>query len=48
MPIKIFPAIHPLQKAAIVKLNDRSNGKPLNVLTEEDWQFLDHQWIYRY
>ena len=24
------------------KLNDRSNGKPLRVLTEEDWQFWIH------
>jgi len=22
-----------------LKLNDRSNGKPLRVLTEEDWEF---------
>ena len=24
-----------------IKLNDRSNGKPLRVLSEEDWNFLD-------
>ena len=38
MLIKIFPAILPLQKA-VHKLNDRSNGKPLRVLSEEDWNF---------
>jgi len=25
-----------------IKLNDRSNGKPLRVLTEEDWEFWKH------
>lgn len=25
-----------------VKLNDRSTGKPLRVLSEEDWQFWQH------
>ncbi|HEY8661125.1 MAG TPA: phytanoyl-CoA dioxygenase, partial [Hanamia sp.] len=26
-------------KSSKVKLNDRSNGKPLSLLSEEDWQF---------
>ncbi len=26
-------------KSSSVKLNDRSNGKPLRILTEEEWQF---------
>ena len=26
-------------KSSLVKLNDRSNGKPLRILTEEEWQF---------
>ena len=26
----------------MLKLNDRSNGKPLKVLTEEDWNFWLH------
>src|SRR5438045_8532916 len=26
-------------KSSAVKLNDRSNGKPLRVLSEEDWKF---------
>ena len=25
-----------------IKLNDRSNGKPLRVLSEEDWKFWIH------
>lgn len=29
-------------KSSHVKLNDRSNGKPLQVLTEEDWKFWRH------
>ena len=29
-------------KTSKVKLNDRSNGKPLRVLSEEDWQFWKH------
>ncbi|HET7896808.1 MAG TPA: hypothetical protein VFL47_04045, partial [Flavisolibacter sp.] len=24
------------------KLNDRSNGEPLRILSEEDWQFWTH------
>ena len=47
MPIKIFPEILPLQKAVLQKLNDRSNGKPLRVLSEEDWKFWITQWLYR-
>lgn len=29
-------------KSSKVKLSDRSNGRPLQVLTEEDWQFWIH------
>ena len=29
-------------KSAKIKLNDRSNGRPLKVLSEEDWQFWVH------
>ena len=25
-----------------IRLNDRSNGKPLRVMTEEDWKFWVH------
>ncbi len=28
--------------SSALKLNDRSNGKPLRVLTEEDWSFWIH------
>jgi hypothetical protein len=29
-------------KSSTVKLNDRSNGEPLRVLSEEDWAFWEH------
>ena len=29
-------------KSSTVKLNDRSNGQPLRILSEEDWAFLKH------
>jgi hypothetical protein len=33
-------------KSSKIKLNDRSNGKPLKVLSEEDWQFwVDNGYI---
>lgn len=31
-----------VSKTATVKLNDRSNGKPLQVLSEDDWDFWIH------
>jgi Phytanoyl-CoA dioxygenase (PhyH) len=36
---KDIPGNPSTAKSSNVKLNDRSNGKPLRVLTEEDWQF---------
>lgn len=29
-------------KSSALKLNDRSNGRPLRVLSEDDWQFWQH------
>jgi ectoine hydroxylase-related dioxygenase (phytanoyl-CoA dioxygenase family) len=39
---KEIPGNPSVSKSSITKLNDRSNGKPLKVLSEEDWNF----WIY--
>jgi len=36
---KDIPGNPSTAKSSKVKLNDRSNGKPLNLLSEEDWQF---------
>ena len=36
---KDIPGNPSTAKSSNVKLNDRSNGKPLRVLSEEDWQF---------
>lgn len=36
---KDIPGNPSTAKSSAVKLNDRSNGKPLKVLSEEDWQF---------
>ena len=39
---KDIPGNPSTAKSSTVKLNDRSNGKPLRVLSEEDWHF----WTY--
>ena len=39
---KDIPGNPSTSKSSKVKLNDRSNGKPLHVLSEEDWQFWKH------
>ncbi|MGK2862361.1 MAG: phytanoyl-CoA dioxygenase family protein, partial [Chitinophagaceae bacterium] len=39
---KDIPGNPSTAKTSAVKLNDRSNGKPLKVLSEEDWQFWKH------
>ncbi|WP_020528733.1 phytanoyl-CoA dioxygenase family protein [Flexithrix dorotheae] len=39
---KEIPGNPSTAKSSKVKLNDRSNGKPLRVLSEEDWQFWIH------
>lgn len=39
---KDIPGNPSTAKSSIVKLNDRSNGIPLRVLSEEDWQFWKH------
>jgi len=39
---KDIPGNPSTAKSSAVKLNDRSNGKPLKVLSEEDWQFWIH------
>src|SRR5947209_4653255 len=36
---KDIPGNPSTAKSSAVKLNDRSNGKPLKVLSEEDWKF---------
>lgn len=36
---KEIPGNPSTAKSSALKLNDRSNGKPLRVLSEEDWQF---------
>ncbi len=36
---KDIPGNPSTAKSSKVKLNDRSNGKPLNVLSEDDWNF---------
>lgn len=39
---KDIPGNPSTAKSSKVKLNDRSNGKPLRVLSEEDWNFWIH------
>ena len=39
---KDIPGNPSTAKSSAVKLNDRSNGKPLRVLSEEDWKFWIH------
>lgn len=39
---KEIPGNPSVSKSSVVKLNDRSNGKPLRVLSEEDWAFWMH------
>ncbi|MBX2840555.1 MAG: phytanoyl-CoA dioxygenase family protein [Flammeovirgaceae bacterium] len=39
---KEIPGNPSTAKTSKIKLNDRSNGKPLRVLSEEDWQFWKH------
>src|SRR4051812_8390836 len=39
---KDIPGNPSTAKSSNVKLSDRSNGKPLRVLSEEDWQFWIH------
>jgi Phytanoyl-CoA dioxygenase (PhyH) len=39
MAHKDIPGNPSTAKSSTVKLNDRSNGKPLQLLTEEEWQF---------
>jgi len=40
---KDIPGNPSTSKSSKVRLNDRSNGKPLRVLSEEDWHFWIHQ-----
>lgn len=39
---KDIPGNPSTAKSSNIKLNDRSNGQPLRVLNEEDWQFWKH------
>jgi hypothetical protein len=39
---KEIPGNPSVAKSSKIRLNDRSNGKPLRVLTEEDWKFWTH------
>ena len=39
---KDIPGNPSTAKSSNIKLNDRSNGKPLRVLSEEDWQFWQY------
>lgn len=39
---KDIPGNPSTAKSSAVKLNDRSNGRPLRVMSEEDWQFWEH------
>ncbi len=36
---KDIPGNPSTAKSSIIKLNNRSNGKPLQLLSEEDWKF---------
>jgi len=39
MAHKDIPGNPSTAKSSVEKLNDRSNGEPLRVLSEEDWKF---------
>lgn len=39
---KEIPGNPSVAKSSTLKLNDRSNGKPLDLLTEEQWKFWTH------
>src|SRR5882757_7984448 len=39
---KDIPGNPSTAKSSATKLNDRSNGKPLRILTEADWNFWIH------
>jgi hypothetical protein len=39
---KEIPGNPSVAKSSTQKLNDRANGKPLRVLSEEDWKFWIH------
>ena len=39
---KEIPGNPSTAKSSQLRLNDRSNGKPLQLLTEEDWKFWIH------
>ena len=39
---KEIPGNPSVSKSSVQKLNDRSNGKPLRVLSEDDWKFWTH------
>src|SRR5215470_1511172 len=39
---KDIPGNPSTAKSSTVKLSDRSNGKPLRVLSEDDWKFWIH------
>lgn len=39
---KDIPGNPSTAKSSVLQLNDRSNGKPLRVLSEADWQFWKH------
>ena len=40
---KDIPGNPSTAKSSVEKLNDRSDGKPLRVLSEEDWQFWKNE-----
>ena len=42
MAHKEIPGNPSTAKSSQLKLNDRSNGQPLRLLTEEDWRFWIH------
>jgi hypothetical protein len=39
---KDIPGNPSTAKSSAIQLNDRSNGKPLRVLSEDDWHFWKH------
>ena len=42
MAHKDIPGNPSTAKSSQLKLNDRSNGAPLRILSEEDWKFWKH------
>jgi len=43
---KEIPGNPSTAKSSQIRLNDRSNGKPLRVLSEEDWKFwIDNGYV---